>query len=1105
MVPPSVRRIRAQKGQGIAAQMSQLSTSSGNMSVMSDSAGLVFASHLNSDLGFHSLPRSGVRGSLQLLERRHSLSKSTEDAALSHQISKLQADDSTAHTRNSNRLGVLQKPKSQEVRSIESEQPENPACMVSPHTAYSTSIIPNATLSSSSEVIVIHTTQSAGLLDSKITQSSSYTKPKDTPVVKSMISTKDQHHSSSGSWNETNSAHHSQSPDAVSSNTVMMLSLEDSGVRLSGTGTVQNGLQNMAYSNRNNLSFPSHSQDSNSRSNSSYSVDKTQRKAENNTEHCGFKSSGNEEMVLHKPKYVTQGCSTPVSNLSTGSLERTLTKDDSSSLYSVDHDGYCTSMHMDTGLKSDKICSNNGFENPRHSVINVFDGIEKKPLGDLTICSNRSLSRSISFKKAKKPPLPPSRTDSLRRVPKKKAQSNGQVLDDMLIASLQHSLQLNLKCKNGTSPSQSPSSDYDDPWVLRSRSQSSVSASSSMMSATGLNAYSICALTPSQSDTSSIKSEFADQWSYYSDYPSTMDDPLKSPVTHSANTEPKLNDYNVGCLNDGARALTPQVPSGLAKPKTTSPEKSHRVTSPSSGYSSQSNTPTALTPVPVILKSMSAGNGKPKAKPKVPERKSSLLSSVSMSSSSTSLSSNTSAEGSTSIKKLDPFLGFPLVIHSPVFSPDSADYLLPPPPPLLTDVIDLDPPPASPNFPPPPPEAVINAPFSHTAPWFHYPSQETSLSHFSTSLPSVPYPPSPSVPSSAPPPAPPLGSKFSKDAHKCTPYSFNKYNQENSCYSTVKQAFSKEDSIRPPMPLVTTKALQMVQLRSVRRVVVSEAEQSAEPAPQSNSQEKLTDVFSAQLPLKSHVSVGHNDSLEVGKINPHGAFNKNFVYSPRQKTYLGLRSNGPEFTSGKTPRNTANPVKLFASDLPSTSVEEAPVRNEDSPCDFETSSLHGQSGSPSNPEDVLPNKKPPPVSKKPKLFLIVPPPQPDVTAEKIAEVGETVRCTNLTTRDAAVAPYSQAKDYPTDGLCSFEMDSGSLVPEGGASGPTSYERVETNVSALQPRQEEQSCLCKESNPGRNGDSISIADRHPFQGKGCGKSVSLPPPPFFFWFSFFPMC
>ncbi|XP_053145186.1 NHS-like protein 1 isoform X4 [Hemicordylus capensis] len=1080
VVPPSVRRIRAQKGQGIAAQMSQLSSSSGNMSVMSDSAGVVFASRLNNDLGFHSLPRSGARVSLQLLERRHSISKSTEDGTSLHQISKLQVDDSGVHVRNSNRTGVFQRPWSQEVRTLESEQAESPACTVSPHATYSSSIIPNATLPSSSEVIVIHTTQSVGLLGSKITSSSSYTKPGDNLVTNNIISTKDQQHTSSGTWSETGSARHSQSSDAtVSSNAVMVLALGDSGVCLSGAGPVENGPRNMTYSCRNNLSFPSHSQDNDSRSESSPTMDRTQGKGQNRIEHCGFKHSGTEEIPLHKLNCATPGCSTPVSNLSTGSLERVLAKEDSSSLYSVDHDGYYTSMHMDSGLKSSQTCHNNNrFESPRHSVINVFDRNEKRSLGDLSACSDKSLSRSISLKKAKKPPLPPSRTDSLRRIPKKTAQSNGQVLDDMLIARLQHSLQLNLKCKNGSSPSQSPSSDYDDPWVLRSRSQSSVSASSSMMSATGLNMYSICAVTPSQSETSSIKSECADQWGYYSDCPGMPDDQLKSPVVHSANTAPKLNDYNVGRLIDSSRVCTPQVPSGSVKPKATSPEKSHRVTSPSSGYSSQSNTPTALTPVPVILKSMSTGNGKPKLKPKVPERKSSLLSSVSVSSSSTSLSSNTSAEGSVSVKKSDPGLSFPLITSAMLMPPDSADHLLPPPPPPLVDVLNLPPPPGSPSFPPPPPEAVISASFPQSASWFHCPPQDISQSNFSTSYSAIPSPPPFS--SSVPPPAPPLDPKLTKDAYKHTPCSFKKYSQEGSCNSTIKQPFNKEDPTRPTMPLVTTQALQMVQLRSVRKTVMSDVEPLVESASKTNSQEKLIEVFSVHSPLKPHVSVGYGDSLDEDEVKTHGASDKSFVYSPSQKSYLGLCVKTSELSSDKMPEDAASPPKSLARDLLPASAEEAPVQNQGSCSEHASSARQRQSGSLNKPQGTLPNKKPPPVSKKPKLFLIVPPPQPDVTAEKITEVGETVRST---ARDAAITQDSQAKDYPTDGLCSYEMDSGSLVPGGGVASSTSCEAEETDVSTLQFKQEEQACLCKESRSDRNGEIVSRADGHPSQGDG----------------------
>ncbi|KAM6460737.1 NHS-like protein 1 isoform 5-T5 [Liasis olivaceus] len=1057
VVPPSVRRIRAQKGQGIAAQMSQLSSSSGNMSVMSDSAGVVFASRLNNDLGFHSLPRSGARVSLHLLERRHSLSKSTESGPLSHQIGVLQEYERINDKRNDCRISVLQRPKSQEVNS-ENGKAESTACMISPHVAYSTSIIPNASLSSSSDVIVIHTAQSSKAIDSKMKNSSLYPKPRDNLVANSTINTKQQRHSSSGAWSDTSSTHHSQSSDTtISSNGVMMLAFGDAGVSLCDTGTTESIPQSVTYNYRNNHSFPSHSQDMNGRSESSYTVDKIQDKVKQNAKHCGFKHCGN-DTTLYMSNCAIPGCSSP------GSLERVLAKEDSHSLYSVDNDVCNPSMHMDSDLQSDKSCNENGFGNPRHSVINVFAETENKSLGDFASSSDKSLSRNISLKKAKKPPLPPSRTDSLRRIPKNRPQSSGQVLDDKLIASLQHSLQLNLQCKNGSSPSQSPCSDYDDPWVLRSRSQSSVSASSSMMSATGLNMYSICAVTPSQSDTSSIKSEYTDQWCYYNDCSGIPDDHLKSTAIHSSNTAPKLIDVNVSHLSDGSRASLPHVPPGVARAKATSPEKSQRVTSPSSGYSSQSNTPTALTPVPVILKSMSTGNAKSKMKPKVPERKSSLLSSVSMSSSSTSLSSNTSAEGTVSLKKPDPTTSFPLVTSSSLMSSDSNDPLLPPPPPPLTDVTDLPHPPGSPSFPPPPPDAVKNESFPQNIAWFN--NQDTSSQFSNSLLPASSHLLPPPFPSSLAPPAPPLDPKFMKDVHKPISYSFKKHNLEASCNNAVKQPLHKDDFPRPPMPLITTEALQMVQLRSVKKAMMSEVQQSAESASKANLQEKNQDSFSAELPFKSHLSGGYNDILDEGEVKAQRAS----AYSPNSR-----RS---EPTSAKMPRSSVNLVNSFARDSQPDTAE-ALVQNQDPHCNLAHSSLQEQSGFLSKPQDILPNKKPPPVSKKPKLFLIVPPPQPDVTTEKIAVVGETAKSIpSTTTKDAEIAQYSQVNDYPTDGFCSYEMDSSNLVPEGGAASPIS---CELRVSFLQPRQEETACLYERSSPDRNVDSISGAEKHFSQG------------------------
>ncbi|NXQ58266.1 NHSL1 protein, partial [Anthoscopus minutus] len=1078
VVPPSMRRIRAQKGHGIAAQMSQFSSSSGNMSVMSDSAAVIFASRQNNDIGFHSLPRVGARVSLQSLDQTQSMmSKQTEDTAgtLPHQISKLQVDDSVVHLRNNPTMGTLSRPKSQEVRSCDSEKSSSPACVVSPHATYSTSIIPNATLSSSSEVILIHAAQSVGSLDSKVSSSTAFPNPRDNPTASSAVSGKEDHHSSSGNWSESSSTHHSQTSDTIPSNTVMMFSLGDSAVSLSTPGNAEAGCQSMSYSCRNTAALASPSQDSDGRSESSYSGERAQA-AVSSTEHWLYKSSENSETPSRKV-CATPGCATPGSNLSSSSLERTLVRDDSVSLYSVDHDGCYGSMNMDSGLKSDMPCnSTNGFESPRDSVINVFEGKEKKHLDDHSGQGDKSLARNISLKKAKKPPLPPSRTDSLRRMPKKKAQSNGQVLDETLIATLQHSLQLNLKCKNGSSPSQSPCSDYEDPWVLRSRSQSSVSVSSSMMSTTAPNLYSICTVTPSQSETSSIKSEYADQWGYFSDYGAMTDDQVKSPVTHSASTSSALSDYSISHFSDGSRASVPQVPSGLAKPKSASPEKSHRVTSPSSGYSSQSNTPTALTPVPVLVKSVSSGNGKSKLKPKVPERKSSLLSSVSMSSSSTSLSSNTSTEGSMSMKKLDPALSPPVDSGAPPLplpAPPHCPEISPPPPPPPAEVMDLSPLSTSLTFPPPPPEANVNSTFAQTVPWF---PQATSISSFSS-----PVPPPPSCPLAVPPPAPPLDPKITKGATMFPQYSFKKRNQEDTYYSPVKQPLNKQDASRPVMPLVTTKALQMVQLRSVKKS--TEGEPSTESASET-SQEKDTANSLSQSMLKPSLSLKLSTSLGNEEMKTQGTSFENAVQTLSRGSPLILSDNTPVLDSDQKPVSAVGLKKSSEADALVSASDNSPessVQIEDLPSGM---SLQGSPACLDKTQFILPSKKPPPISKKPKLFLLVPPPQLDLRVEKAAGVGDTAR--SPTERDAVLARSEEARNRLTDGLSSSEMDSGSLVPEGGAAGFTFSETVGGNAFVVQPaaspvqeepRQEELSAFDEGSSSGSSQDSSSNTDGH----------------------------
>lgn len=780
IVPPSMRRIRAQRGQGIAAQMAGISTSATNISAMSDESSpgspvvAMAPQFRNNTQRFHSLPR-GARVSLNASPLYSSTPFGHGDSTVPHQIGKLQVDDTVVHMRNTPRAA---RPKSQEVRGSQREWGSGPACVVSPHAAYSTSLIPNATLSCSSEVIALHTSSSPG--QSPISGSPF---PKGRPL--SMVST----------------------------------------VNSSSTSSVATGSHT-----------PEASKDTCSETGSLHS-------------HSTIAAvSSDEQWIYDTPENVlprrtlTSSCSTPVNHLYS-SLERSSKGTDSSSLYSMDNDGYYTSMHLDSGLRSRSQGSGHGHgiggRAARHSMYECLGQQDDR----LSLYSDRSLSRSISLRKPKKPPLPPARTDSLRRKPKNTGPpaNNASLLNESLIATLQQSLQNGLKGKgSSTSPSQSPCSDYEDPWMLRPRSQSSISVGSSNVSAAGMaNVYSICHVTPSHSDTSSLRSDYADSWGYYMEYPRPSSEHTQSP---SKSAGQAVEMANGGGLQNGTRNSLPPARNGSTvsvKPTTgtSSPDRVHRLTSPSSGYSSQSNTPTAGTPVPSFMRCMSPSGSKPK--PKVPERKSSLLSSVSISSSSTSLSSNTSDSTRSNIPPPPPLPTTPitLVPHNhpsfPTPSPVCATSQMIPPPPILPmtphQQAFMSPPyiNSSPEFPPPPPPEVLN----------------DALSNLNISLsPPPPPPPPPSCPAYPSPQlplqpgtTPPVPSSACLKEMKGSLKPVNTERRSEATHSEEQSKFG--------VPLITPFALQSVQLRSVKRKGNSEVSCSKSP-------ENVVDPITAKTPEK---------------------------------------------------------------------------------------------------------------------------------------------------------------------------------------------------------------------------------------------------------------
>ncbi|XP_051501295.1 NHS-like protein 1 isoform X2 [Myxocyprinus asiaticus] len=916
IVPPSVRRIRAQKGQGIAAQMAGISTSATNISAVSDGSSsgssiVVMAPHFCHDSKrFHSLPR-GARVSLNAEPLYSSTPFRPEDstAKAPQQIRKLQVDDTVVHMRNAPRACTPARPKSQEVRGTHREwgSVSGPACVVSPHAAYSTSLIPNATLLCSTEVIALHTTSSPG---QNPIGGSPY--PKVRPH--SMISTVN-----------------SESTSSVAT----------------GSHTPEVGIKDTcSETGRSDSSLPSHS-----------------------TIAAGTMSS-DEQWIYDSPENVlprrnlTSSCSTPINHLYS-SLECSSKGTDSGSLYSMDNDGYYTSMHLDSGLRSRSQGSGHGHgiggRAARHSMYECLGQQEDQT----SLYSDRSLSRSISLRKSKKPPIPPARTDSLRRKPKKTNSPNanigGSVLNESLIATLQQSLQNGLKGKGSSTPSHSPCSDYEDPWMLRPRSQSSISAGGSGVSATGMaNVYAICHVTPSHSDTSSLRSDYADSWSYYMDYPHPSGDQTHSSCTNALSAGQAGKITNGRGLYNGTQTTLPpaQERSDVSvKPRTgtSSPDRVHRLTSPSSGYSSQSNTPTAGTPVPSFMRCRSPSGSKPK--PSVPERKSSLISSISISSSSTSLSSNTSDSIRNNVPPPPPLPAAP-VAHLP-FNPPSYSPPLPPSSPVCNanqlfpplPVLPMTPHQqasvclpyinSSPEFPPPPPPEVLIDPVL------------LSLNS-SCSPPPPPPPPFPDCSTIPPYPSPPIPVLSSRAPPAPSSASLKEIKGSLKPVNPGRQPVSShsEEPKKCGMPLVTPFALQSVQLRSVKQPENSEVscsnfdEIAAEQMvikPQTPEKPKKPDH-----PFVPQVSCKPQNSNETQRPSSP---EKRLSIQHRLDSHVEVQPNCEKSHSEPTSCLTDGSMDL--SDNKVTAEADGLETDLSSPVDM--------------PQNSTPKKKPPMVSEKPKF------------------------------------------------------------------------------------------------------------------------------------------
>nr|XP_020459122.1 Nance-Horan syndrome protein isoform X2 [Monopterus albus] len=268
-------------------------------------------------------------------------------------------------------------------------------------------------------------------------------------------------------------------------------------------------------------------------------------------------------------------------------------KADTVSHYSVDTEGYYTSMHFDCGLKGSKSFTYNYAASTSDCGLNMTLG-----------------RRCLSLRKPKVKPCPPKRSSSLRKIcsegniPDKKEPkiTCGQQLPP---SSKERKLQLALSGSQGH---------IENSWGCEGSAEL---PDLGAFSSTDAHSF---------KDEGVVQSDYADLW-LLNDLKSS--DPYRSLSNSSTATGTTV----IECIKSqessesqisqsGSRATTPSLPLVEGDFKLTSPEKLAGLASPSSGYSSQSETPTSSFPSTFFPGPLSPSIGK--KKPKVPERKSSL-------------------------------------------------------------------------------------------------------------------------------------------------------------------------------------------------------------------------------------------------------------------------------------------------------------------------------------------------------------------------------------------------------------------------------------------------------------------------------------------------
>ncbi|XP_042622472.1 Nance-Horan syndrome protein-like isoform X4 [Cyprinus carpio] len=288
--------------------------------------------------------------------------------------------------------------------------------------------------------------------------------------------------------------------------------------------------------------------------------------------------------------------------------------------YIVDTEGFYSSMHFDGGVKDSRSYYNYAAIDPDCGPSgNVAPGMGEFPQSEYR--ATRALGRPcLSLKKPKAKPPPPKRSSSLKETSSSVnilEQNEPKITCELPLPLSSREMKLQLDLAGSAGHLETPGLESLGAWGVENVRD--ILDCSSPFSSSDTHSF---------KDEGAVQADYADLW---------LHNDLKSNDTYRSlsSSSTAMGTTVIECIKlpesaemqacePRSRPTSPTLPPPEAEFKLASPEKLVGLASPSSGYSSQSETPTSSFPSAFFPGPLSPTSGK--RKPKVPERKSSLCS-----------------------------------------------------------------------------------------------------------------------------------------------------------------------------------------------------------------------------------------------------------------------------------------------------------------------------------------------------------------------------------------------------------------------------------------------------------------------------------------------